>query len=623
MTVVHQTLVRLSVIFSSMRFKFNFTLVCVNFFMTYISNTIITGKFSVTSVVNRLLDQEHPYQIMIFLTDSVKSITMNKVLSPKGIPSFNLESRNLKFTKQMTTEIKKSIHMSLIIICIDKLNKANHYMDFIVQQIPIYQRPKCLFLLLDQNNDLTQNYKNIFENAWAHKILDASIINMNESNKNSTFIRYFNPFDSTFTKKIFNLNVPIFPDKFKRMKNYPLNVTFSSQDLIEKAARNPYKTEYVMNGDYTVRYMLKSTNFVLESVEGDDRTVLTYSFIDPNSWFSNVYSNVHGVMLRLRSLTLYANLSDLLILPSEQYCLRHVVLVPKQRVMTFPAEILIYFFFIPGIIFTFLFTIRKVDKEYENVLSLTRLLLGQCVDFKFRKIANRIIFLFMVLVYTISSNDIYTIIVSKRYYTDELVIKDLDDLAKSKLPIYTSQRLNLVYFNNTNDETFKLLDQKIQYDPKCTVNMVKLRNRICIINSVDAKAAVSKYRDSDGSPMLYIAATYSCDEFYYTFEPASPYTKRFMSVVRRVHASGLLKHDALLYFNFDPSKFKNFEIQDNNDKDDISTGKLLLVLLFGDFIAFCAFTVEFILLPNMRYPRLIKVNSLVKNNLKSIRFSRK
>lgn len=555
------------------------------FFIITSSFISFAKKISMSSVVNRLSRQERPYQVMIFQTNSIENNRLKRVLSLEGVPSINVDNLNLK--KQMTTEIQVSMHKSLIIICINDLNEANKYIDLVVEQIPVHRRPKCLILFTKQENNLTQDIQYLLKNAWAHKILDVSIINT----ENAMYIYHFNPFDSTFKKETYNNHNTIFPDKFKTIKNYPLNVTFSSQNLIQKAKRSPGLSEITKTVDFTVRYMLRLMNFDLKSVKGENRNPLPYHYYDPNSWFLNSHSNAHGFMLRLRSLAEFANLSSLAILPSEQPCRRLVLVAPKFYAISFPSEILVFFFVIPGIIFSFLFVVRKVDIKYKNVLRLTRLLLGQCVNFKFGTLTSRIIFLLMVLFYTLTSNDIYTIIISKNYYVDTFVIKDIDDLAKSRLPIYTNGPLNVVFSTSTKDKTWNM---KVRRDLNCITNMVKLKNSVCIVNYLDAKADVNKYRDSEGSPILYIATTYQCDDFYYIFEPASPYTKRFMSVVRRVHASGLLKHEAPLYFGF-KRPIQNLEFKAENNKNDISAVKLLLILLFGYFIACWTFILEFIL----------------------------
>lgn len=171
-----------------------------------------------------------------------------------------------------------------------------------------------------------------------------------------------------------------------------------------------------------------------------------------------------------------------------------------------------------------------------------RLLLGQGVNFKLRKITSRILFIATVIVYTLITNDIYSVIVSNSYTSTDLVINNIEDLAKSELSLHAPNELPLVHFNNPEDETFKLLDERIKYNPNCINEMVNLRNVICLTKSVDGRIATEQYREQDGSPMMYIAFKYHTDEFYYIFEPASPYLKRFMTVIRRVQASGVIHH---------------------------------------------------------------------------------
>lgn len=239
--------------------------------------------------------------------------------------------------------------------------------------------------------------------------------------------------------------------------------------------------------------------------------------------------------------------------------------------------------------------IYKINKEDKNILQSIYLLVGQSARYDFRKISSKIMLLTILIIYTILSNDIYSIIVNSKYYKDELVIDNVADLAKSELPIYTSEPLKLVYSENS-DKTYKNIDKKIKGTDDCISKLVNSKNIICIVESVDAKIAVKKYRNPDGSPVMYIATTQNCDEFFYIFEPASPYMIRFTNIMRRVHASGIMRIAILLYFGI-KTRIEEFVIPDMM-VENISN-KLSTITLIGSLCASFAFVVEFLVVKKL------------------------
>lgn len=172
-------------------------------------------------------------------------------------------------------------------------------------------------------------------------------------------------------------------------------MTFSSADLFEFVK---------------IDYMLKATNFDLKPVDGDDLTEFPYPEEDANSWFLKLNSNVHGVMVSLRSLELYSNLSDYALIHSEEFCYRFSVLIPKKHTILFPIEIFFFLFVFPGCIFGFLYLNCKIFENDVNTLQTIQILVGQAVNHDFRKISSKVIFFTVIIIYTFIYNDIYYII---------------------------------------------------------------------------------------------------------------------------------------------------------------------------------------------------------------------
>lgn len=136
----------------------------------------------------------------------------------------------------------------------------------------------------------------------------------------------------------------------------------------------------------------------------------------------------------------------------------------------------------------------------------------------------------------------------------------------------------MIYSNNSEDN-FKLRNKEIKWIPDCINELVSRRNLICIEYYDDGKVAVEKYRNPDGSPVMYVAnSPINCDHSFYVFEPASPYVKRFTSIMRRVHSSGIKRHSLNAYFGF-KSQIEKFEVSEMKHED--ITNHLIFISVFG------------------------------------------
>lgn len=284
-------------------------------------------NLSVNYVMEQILIKERPHQVMLFFNDSLISHVTNEILHFVKIPSFKMEPRNLIFENHISSKVTYLMHVSVIVICINYLNEAYKYIDFIVQQVPVYPRPKCLILLYGQKYSQSLEIEKILKFAWANKILDFSIFIIGTF-KNTTLVYDYNPFNSSTMKQTCKPNFQVFPEKLKTINNYPLNVTFSSANLIAKSKLSPELNVFT-KVDFTVRFMLKNMKFYLRPVEGDNKPLDTKFRLSERdiSWFTKFYSNVHGIMLGPRYISGCTNISDLIILPSQQFYFGFVAIV--------------------------------------------------------------------------------------------------------------------------------------------------------------------------------------------------------------------------------------------------------------------------------------------------------
>lgn len=94
---------------------------------------------------------------------------------------------------------------------------------------------------------------------------------------------------------------------------------------------------------------------------------------------------------------------------------------------------------------------------------------------------------------------------------NQFSINNFEDLAKTKLPIYSTVNLKYNIRFDFEDQVFKNLNKEMKPIPNCLDKMLNLRNLICIIDIIYARAAVKKHRNPDDSPIMYTSTPYNCD----------------------------------------------------------------------------------------------------------------
>lgn len=109
-----------------------------------------------------------------------------------------------------------TLQESLFIFYPDNLNGIKSFINFLISQLYVRKRPKCLIILSINNTDEIQVIE-VLIYAWKKKFLDFTIMEKTSS------IYYFNRFECiVYRKNLQDSNIKIFPDKLRNAHNYPL-----------------------------------------------------------------------------------------------------------------------------------------------------------------------------------------------------------------------------------------------------------------------------------------------------------------------------------------------------------------------------------------------------------------
>lgn len=174
------------------------------------------------------------HQITLFVSDNFfTTATSEKIfLFPEFIHklySFNGIDRLDLYDKSTKDGLRNMYYLekSLIILYTSNLSETKLFVDFLIPQLSVRERPKCLIVYCNFANYNENNVMNILKYAWQKKFLHFSIVELiyfNANNYRFSLIYYFNPFNEVVHKKEFRKDIEIFPEKLRNGFGYPLHI---------------------------------------------------------------------------------------------------------------------------------------------------------------------------------------------------------------------------------------------------------------------------------------------------------------------------------------------------------------------------------------------------------------
>lgn len=198
-----------------MVFIYNLNIIISKLFILYLFKCTVLSFH-----LNKVSQMENFHQIYTFISDTFTDTSELQAVmryeTPNKIYLFDTnENQNQLYNKSLKSEGKNiyGLQESLVTFYTSNLNETKSFLNFLVLQLSVEKRPKCLitYSLNDSKNE--DKYENqldmidILKYAWDKKFLDFTVI-ISNSKKNIinnliTKIYYFNPFyNLVFTKKI-------------------------------------------------------------------------------------------------------------------------------------------------------------------------------------------------------------------------------------------------------------------------------------------------------------------------------------------------------------------------------------------------------------------------------------
>lgn len=580
-------------------------LIATDFFLILASN--VNGyNFSLNYILRKTIRDENPYQITV-LTDEKWYQSSEVVAVTDEYPNMKLKLNNFepkKLNFLSSTEIlKKTFKISLIIAFVDDAYFVRQIIDYVAEVVHVYERPKFLCILSNEEKFFNQSIKNTLNYAWKNKFLDFTVIKIDRKKVNSSLVYYLDPFNDLVSKKPLENGSVIFLKKTLNINNYYLKVTNYREDVDGKKNRDQEAEDARQH--LFVNYAFETMNFLIKTVELP--TELLWDYKTNHLRFSKYKANaiaspVVATEIQLdKMVSVYSGLPCSLVLAAVP-----IIYVPKVMI---PARIVFYIFVIPSIMFCFIYSVgyvvgRRFNRFFE-VVDAVRLFMGQSpVNTVPRTLSQKIVYVTILALFLLITNDLYSDIVEINFDKEEVPFESLEDLANSPMPMsYNGYYPDLFSFN-FDDPLFKKLESKLKPmdcaetsdcsgGSECIEKLlIPTRNHICIEWQHLVQARIRDYRNSDGSPILK-STPYLCDPMFILFEPGSPYAKSYERTLRLIQESGIMR---MVYFihGFVTRLGDVQMVTDpkNKDEKNLSQQQLIFILLFGYFIAAIAFTLE-------------------------------
>ena len=585
---------------------------CVIIFSTFEKNTAFYFQNKLLdSLAEQIKQNIKPHQLTFWLNNTVP---VTKCKYENVLQKLVLDSSSVivDFTDFQSSQANRSLRipryenpnsvLNVIVQCAinnnakDVLSNIKGYFKFFKQLHPGAVRPRCLFILLS-NENLDQDVRTIFEYTWKYKFLGFSILQL-PSNSLTSVLYHFNPFFNTVTKDTGNSS--IFPDKLGDCNGYPLRFPiFKMPPHVDVTWNKKGEIVQISGVHYHVTQML---------VEYMNFTPRVEKFFEVKESLGVVLSSVLESM--------YMGEVDMLIIPLPRpeddllYADKIleldtgliyedlVALVPvlDARKSTHSTGFFIFIFL--GPLVTVIVTglakrLCKVNWVSLTALDIWGLLFGAAIVRRPETIIDRLVMFSIFVTHLRYSTVFYSEFTKVKLSHDQVPFDTFHDISKSPFPLYITDILYERTFNSYDDD-MKRISRKtfnMQSMRDCENMLSAFRNVICLESKSRATNTMTKHRHSEAEPIIKIAKpVFHSIRLVYIFAGGSPYREKVNIVLKRIYEAGLF----------------DFEVRDNRkDKhsnyDSIESIShtiifisLLSILVSGCLVASIIFVMELI-----------------------------
>lgn len=510
--------------------------------------------------------------------------------SPNVMRSFDLINYSNFYNKSSENGLKRmfSLQESLVVFYTSNLDEVKSFIDFLIPQLSVRQRPKCLILYSNNQGRDEAKVGHILGYAWEKKFLDlsilfsAGIVNIVDS---SSSIYYLNPFNCIIYETKLAENTEIFPNKLQNTFRYPFYIhklTIRSNFYCFETQKQ--KIICQPNAKFEINFTASVMN--LKVIE---RKVSNVSL----GKFKNLKTNYFDMLTQWIS----AKYLSSFLIPLHRPFGKYVAVVPifRNPRIKFSSVTLYTVIFIPMMILTIIYLLKyfKLRIEQIKVKDIFMLILGQSITREPKRLVHRIVLLTVVVASVKITNDFLLDILLIQFDNEEVPFETHKDLIDSKLQIYTVNKfLKESYYDDQDSSKIIKNTVLISNSKNCFDAIYKWKNASCITLDVKVPPIMEYYQKLDESPRMKIAKPpiQTIDNVYYEFSPGSPYAMKFLKIMRRAKETSLM--DWIAFAGKSTQVWKSPEEPKITINEGVNTKQLLTILCFGLFSSCTVFIAE-------------------------------
>lgn len=552
-----------------------------------------------------------PYQIVIFTSKQFRFISYDfiRIELMKVVPCIIVEqaeqsqvTRDNKLLSLPAFENPRQVAVYILFYCgmhTDEAVQTMHFKNFIDYFIPFsqkYPRPRCLAFYINVGFSSESFFKNILKYAWSKKFLDFTIMELivpdSLHNIHRPIVYIFNPFFDKLTKKQFDQNTQIFPDKLDDANGYPLRLPVVND--------RPY-IQFTKNSEGSIEdvhtpflFLLTITadkmNFSIEFIDGEvNDTSVAY----PNLFAEKLLNDDLDMLAVLMPLMLVRNLSDLV---AGFGCVPFVAIVPIAHIykINIPTEIYIHLFIISVILTITLYGahLLHISRGFRDTFYILQVLFGIPVYVIPRRLSERLIFTSIIFLSIHYCTEFYSKCLDISIVKKEVPFDTIEEIAESPFDVYINDRYYTRIFGVGQESIMKLKEKikPIKDVSYCVAMMKEGKRVICITFDIFAKY----FADSHNNLMKIAKPVISRDILVYTAGPSFPYAEKFVRTFHVIHSSGVQ------HFETEASTSYEEETKYVNTNFINQTRNIIMIIMSsGYIISTIAFVMELILKPSL------------------------
>lgn len=556
----------------------------------------------------------------------------------KSLP-VKIFNNNLKMISSMSNFSSDS-SLFIAITFFQQNNNFNKFTNLVTSIAKNKKRPKLLMIIYKRttsnNNNSKLTYHKVLQSMWLDLILDATLIevssvelklkkkSINNLRNESTLMYYYNPYLNMTTESNITLNTVWFPKKTKNLNEYSINVGFLNYppEIILKLNKSGHINSLNGFSAHKMTTLSQIMNFRLEK-----------SFISNWGTLSCTMKNVQGFYRKLLNNEIHAAAVEH---PRYSLCdnkyfefskgtkiISISLVVPeiiKTAEPTHSWKILDGLAVIGLVAFMWIVShLLNFDLREWHAIYMIQLVLNTATPHKPTKIEERIVFASMMWACFFHSSYIYMSFTDFSLNTEGTsMFQSVQNVLESELEIIIDNNYADMLYNNSDGNIRKLLNKANKMtitEEECITQMVTNKNLSCVAREDHARFIIGNLRDKCGKQFMKIL-----DETLWVFvsstylAPASPYVKRFDSIIQRFIETGVEKKWQIV-----PSNSSDFINEDdvacasNKSKLDHELNNLLIILGFGYITCTTIFIAEIlmqVLLKNFNNRCLVTISQM-------------